>query len=385
MDGVCLSRTGSRVARRAARRRRWVRRGGVAPLAVATVIVLGAGAWSATSPHTVAVNPGEVAVCNRRFVKIDARTVRCPASMPPASPAPPPTPPVSTPVVPVPSPAASTCSALEPPLTGRQSTLYTTIPQNRTLDARTAVWDSTQAGDYAVSVFGAENGSCWLGGIIRGDWPFTDPWTSWHYRAGLRWSQPDMTVDRVVIANYGDALKPKDDGGGQATNWTVRHTLVINAHDDCLENDYVHSGLIEDTLFESCYVGISARPDRTGYGGLSETVTIRNTLLRLKPMTSVYKGSSPGTGGFFKWTTDQSPALDISDSVFRADQLPNHQDLGLPDVPIACRSNVVLWSGDGPFPGRASWLEHCPDTTIIEGKAAPAIWDAAVRQWLSTP
>jgi len=260
--------------------------------------------------------------------------------------------------------------------------LTTNVPDHTAIDARDASWRSADAGDYAVSLLGTGSGPCWLGGTIIGEWPMSDAWDLWHHRAGLRWSEPNTTVQDAVIANEGDALKPKDEDGGQATNWTVRHVHVIDAHDDCLENDYVHSGVIEDSLFESCYVGFSARPsDGNHVDGRHETVSIRSTLLHLQPMESVYKGSSPGTGGFFKWTNDQSPALDISDSVFRADQEPNHQDLGVPDVPVSCHGNVVLWAGPGSFPGRASWLAHCPDTVIVEGPQAVSMWDAAVATW----
>ena len=354
----------------------------VVALATVGALVLSGGAvWGASTAWNVVVAPGEVAHCNGdRFVAVDAQTARCEATAPTV-----PTPPASTPPVVVP-PVPPTGGAECPPgrvVAGPQTRFESGLGAGTTLVARNATWDSERAGDYPVSVFGRGSGSCWSGGAIRGDWPQSDPWDRWHHRAAFRWSQPDMTVENVVIANTGDALKPKDEDGNQATNWTVRRALVINAHDDCLENDYVHSGLVDRTLFAGCYVGISARPSSSegSLDGRHETVTIRDSMLRLLPMASVYKGPSPGTGGFFKWTADQSPALAIVNSVFRADLPPNHQDLGLPDVPVTCRGNVVLWGGAGPFPGRASWLEKCPDTRIVEGAPAKALWDAALVMW----
>ena len=105
-------------------------------------------------------------------------------------------------------------------------------------------------------------------------------------------------------------------------------------HDDCLQDDYLNAGVIESSLFDGCYVGISTRPssNNSSSDGRTNTLTMRNSLLRLQPMPTVYKGPAPGHGGFFKWDDDahRSPKLALFGNVFRVDQLPNHGSLGLP-------------------------------------------------------
>ena len=128
-------------------------------------------------------------------------------------------------------------------------------------------------------------------------------------------------------------------------------------------------------------MGISTRPSSgtTGIDGHTLTLTVRGSLLRLAPMPTVYKGPAPGHGGFFKWDDQgRSPKLALYDNVLRVDQLPNHGTLALPDVPVACANNTIVWLGDGAFPDAASWLTKCPDTRIVTTKST---WDTAVTTW----
>ena len=61
--------------------------------------------------------------------------------------------------------------------------------------------------------------------------------------------------ERVTVRNYGDAINVRDG----ASNWAVRgaHTSMI--HDDCLQDDFLNAGVIDGSLFDGCYVGISTR------------------------------------------------------------------------------------------------------------------------------
>src|SRR5207249_8516892 len=78
--------------------------------------------------------------------------------------------------------------------------------------------------------------------------------------------------------------------------------------DDCVENDHVQPGLIDDSLFDGCYVGISERPSTaiiaSGYDGRNDLLTVRQSLIRLQPMPGP-RGGLPtdfGNGQFFKWS-----------------------------------------------------------------------------------
>src|SRR5262249_51016042 len=136
--------------------------------------------------------------------------------------------------------------------------------------------------------------------------------------------------------------------------------------------------LLADSLLE-CYVGFSARS--SGQGTAADgPVTFDRVLLRLEPQPNVYKGTSPGTGGWWKLDA-RSPRFVLRDSVFAADQLPNHQDLRPPPA-VTCSGNRVLWGGAGAFPETAEWLAACPDTVIVTGQAARDEWKLRATAWL---
>ena len=92
-------------------------------------------------------------------------------------------------------------------------------------------------------------------------------------------------------------------------------------------------------------------------------------------MPTVYKGRAPGNGGFFKWDEHgRAPKLVIRDNVFRVDQRPNHQTLGLPaGYKYECSNNVVVWLGKGRYPDK---LPKCFRVTRDR-----AVWDRAVAAW----
>jgi hypothetical protein len=136
----------------------------------------------------------------------------------------------------------------------------------------------------------------------------------------------------------------------------------------------MHNLLIEDCFFDGCYVGFSARgyvgQPNGPFNGLSNTVTINNTLVRLQPFMEVYSGSAPGHGGFFKWPNPNNhaehgygPMLSIHDSVFLVTQAENHADhyLGTPyykdpttqvltSALASSSNNLIIWTGSGAFP-----------------------------------
>ena len=150
-----------------------------------------------------------------------------------------------------------------------------------------------------------------------GEWPDSDRWSKWHYRAGVRFSQPDFSVIGVHVDNAGDGIKVKDGAGGAAQGFDVEGSWVQHVHDDCIENDYVHTGVIHDNLLDGCYVVFSSRPSSSRLDGRRNLVRIDHNVAALEPMTSVYSGPSPGTGGFFKWS-DQAPPVVLTDNVFFA-------------------------------------------------------------------
>jgi hypothetical protein len=247
-------------------------------------------------------------------------------------------------------------------------------------DATTASWPGLDAsGDFitwTVTIRNAGAGSCWSGGRIFGAWDEYDPSVSWedpyHHTGGFTIDVDNFLLDGVRIHNNGDGIRP------YGPNAHIRSAHVTDIHDDCIENDDMHALLVEDSLFDGCYVGISART-HSGSGDVdgSERVwEIRDSLFRLEPQPTVYRGDSPGHGPFFKWdSSGVAPRVSLHNTIFRADQEPNHGGLGIPSGMVfeSCSGNVVVWLGDGPYPDS---LPSCFTITTDQ-----AVWDDAVADW----
>lgn len=248
-------------------------------------------------------------------------------------------------------------------------------------DASSAVWGGRDANgaDIAWTVTlrrgDTGQGSCWFGGEINGPWRDTDPGVTWedpyHHSGAMTIELADFLIESVRIDNQGDGIRT------YGPDIRVVGAHLTDIHDDCIENDDLYSVTIEDSLLDGCYSGLSARPFRsTAPDGSGNLWTVSDSLIRLEPQPTVFKGPSPGHGGFFKWDDEgRAPRLSIHDTVLRADQHPNHGTLGIPEgLDIeSCTNNTMVWLGDGDFPGD---LPDCFDVTTDE-----TVWDDAVAEW----
>jgi PKD repeat protein len=276
------------------------------------------------------------------------------------------------------APPADACLSQAPVklLAGVQTKRYkTSVTTHLAVDARTASW--TQVDAWPISITGTGS-VCWDGGSVVGTYASSTSWDTFHHTGAFSIANPSSIIDDFRAFNYGDGFNLRSG----ATDWRIQGAHVTFMHDDCVQNDYLYAGVISDSLFDGCYVGLSANPGSsdTTSNGSNRTVTIQGTLLRLEPMPTVYKGTAPGHGGFFKWDdTLRAPKLSLHDNIFRVDQPPNHGTLGLPPgYDVSCSGNTIVWLGTGAFPGAASWLAKCPDTRIV---TTTSTWDDAVGIW----
>ncbi len=255
-------------------------------------------------------------------------------------------------------------------LSSSQTAFTSTLSANERVNADTATWTGTTS--YPV-YFDSTADSCWDGGRIKGTFPVSTTWNTYHGNNGFGVSGSNFTLNRPRIFNYGDGIRIRDNADG----FTINDAYLGYIHDDCIENDRLVSGTINNSYLDGCYVGISARrASGDTQVGQDNTVTIRNSLIRLQAMPTVYSGDAGGHGGFFKWDDNApvSPKLDISNTVFRADQDTNHQSLNLPTgYPVTCSNNTMVWLGPGAFPGS---LPACFTVTTNR-----SVWDTAARDW----
>jgi hypothetical protein len=185
---------------------------------------------------------------------------------------------------------------------------------------------------------------------------------------------PQSIVEDVAISNYGDGIRFQD----YATDWTVRRVRITDAHDDCLENDRQHAGLIDDSFFEGCFVLISTRPG-SGWtvDGSANTVMISNSLLWQKGMPTCGFADQvpPCTGPTWKWDNRSGkpgPKLALKNVVVRIDQHPSNGVVNMPPQ-TTCENTVIVWLGTGAYP--APVPGGCTVTTDV------GVWDRAVSDW----
>lgn len=274
----------------------------------------------------------------------------------------------------------------------------TSLSPGSTVDARGVAWASDR--DYPVLIRGADDEMrhdiCFVGGSIASSLPHeSTSWDRWHDTAAMVVQQGDFEVIDTVFDNVGDGVRFSRT---EAEDWAVRGVHMTRVHDDCIENDWMQSGTIDDSFFDGCYVFYSARgAPQGGIDGRGNTVVITDSLVRMEAMPELYDESpGPGHGPVFKLSSDpdqgRSPRLVVRDTVFRLDQAPSHGTAGVPTLnhdgdpvtpglpyldPADCSGNTVVWLGQGPFPAE---LPSC-----FEISTDPAVWNLAVADWEATP
>jgi hypothetical protein len=257
-------------------------------------------------------------------------------------------------------------------LTGVQSDRFEreTLPASTVIDARRARWSGRQA--FAIVVSGGAD-LCLVGGTLHGAWPRDTSWATMHSTGAVLVDNPYATSQDLRVDGYGDSIRFT----GEAADFVVLRAHLSDSRDDCIENDWLHSGTVRDSLLDGCYNAFSARSyGQTGLQEQNDAVwRIEQSLIRLQPMERTYRdeGLIPGTAGFFKWGPG-GPSLSLHGNVFRADQPANTVGLGIPDsIDVDCSDNVMVWLGDGPFPGA---LPDC--FTVTRDRR---VWDNAVADW----
>lgn len=268
--------------------------------------------------------------------------------------------------------STGTLVTLSGDMTSRYDSRSQPLAAGARVDAIRATWKAVDA--YAIN-FSAGSDACWSGGTVQGTWGPSTVWDVYHSTFGMYAYGSKTTVEAFRVDNYGDAVRFNG-----TDNWTLRASWFTNIHDDCIENDMLKSGVIEDVLMDGCYVGISVRPGAAqlaSVNGSGETVTIRNSLLRLKafPLTA----AAPNTSGGFIKAENREPEKNVSlvyeGNVFRADALPGTGTLCLNQHNMVTRSsgNIIVWLGAGNYPCTLP-----PGWTLTRDVR---VWDDAVAAW----
>lgn len=284
-------------------------------------------------------------------------------------------------------PPGSTCRDQAGPtiaLTGTHSTWSdTSIAAHTTVDATRALF--ARGANMPVRL-GGGSGICFSGGVIIGRLAPSATWGRMHGTYGLLVKAADSaTIENVRIFDYGDG--PSFDAQGDAT-WTVRGTYLKYMRDDCIENDFLNSGTIDDSFFDGCYDGISSREYSATQDGSNNVVVVRNSLIRLQAMDRAYGGALPNHNAFWKWSRSIGPKVALYNTVFRADH-PSREGNGAgmymappPGKLLDCENNVMVWLGPGAFPeALPTTFNGKPCFRLLTGAEGLQYWNDAAAQW----
>ena len=234
---------------------------------------------------------------------------------------------------------------------------------------------------YAFIVYSAGYGLTLTGGTVWGEVPQTSDWQyTYNNSAALRVElAPAVTIDSWRIDKAWDAIRILNG----SDNFLINDVHISNNRDDAVENDWVLSGTIRDSLFDGVFAGISLGNGDL-HDGSGHTVTVQNTFIR---MESYLQNGEMTHGSLFKMNTDApetSPDLRIINSVFAIEDVTHNGYARLKlawENVVESRGNVFLNLSDTPLP--SNYPMPPEGFVILQGQEARDYWAAVEAAWLA--
>lgn len=172
------------------------------------------------------------------------------------------------------------------------------LPEGSDIDARTATFRvansanplptaevNCEIGDLPVNRYPLqirESPAVTLrGGLFSGEVPLELQWKDTYCNSAgvLLRDSIDGIFEALRLRRVWDAIRITEGTNG----FQLRGSWISEARDDCIENDYMNGGLIEDSLFDGCFSGLSMRaPEgevREAQGG---PFVLRGVLMRMQ-------------------------------------------------------------------------------------------------------
>jgi hypothetical protein len=228
---------------------------------------------------------------------------------------------------------------------------------------------------------------CFVGGTFIGTQRKDLTWGNVKSSAGatITVNAKRATVDGGRFDNQEDPFLPMTSEYFEfLNNW------ITYNRDDCIENDGFAKGLVQDNLFDGCFVFYSGINDTVSNppvalgGGKNGLVEIRDNLIRMQNMPGPGRkgktSSRIGYGNPIKtWDDNNANPIIFYNNVFFFEK-PKHA--GAAHIKLfrselkGCSNNIIVWAGDGPFPG------PYPDTCFTVTKDM-SVWNRAKQNWIN--
>jgi hypothetical protein len=274
----------------------------------------------------------------------------------------------------------------------------------KTYDARG--WSTNTSSIFPVKIGNITPGTrqVWVGGEITGQQSRDLTWKEMHTviydGAAITLKSNDyLVVDGLRTDNVMDAVRPR----GNASVFRASNILATYIRDDAVENDNMMGGVIDDCLFDGCYMFLSqqTQPEEGSIPWSTlDSLKVTNTLVRLEPMPystnvkgnppqfeSLYGVNADRHGQLFKHHGPGDAPLIVSNCIF---YVPQHSLNGTASMDFpgfeGCRysNNILLWTGGGSYPG-ALPASGVTEYNLINStqEQIDQIWETAVTDWIS--
>lgn len=248
--------------------------------------------------------------------------------------------------------------------------------------------------DYPLDIRSDLSRVCWAGAVVNftNDMDITWRESKDHNSAAIIGYNTHLTVDGIRIHNAHDAIRPFWTRDGVDVFWNIRNSWITYNRDDCIENDWYAGGLVEDSLFDGCYVFLSTRG---GTKPSQNIVTIRNSLIRMQKMPGPYGHDDEpdlmAHGDIFK-TNEYAPGLVLENNIFLVEgygvtksdpslwPAQSFYSLSLGrDKLKSCKNNIIVWLGEGEYPGDIPADPAC--VTVTKDRT---VWDNKRAKWIAS-
>lgn len=216
------------------------------------------------------------------------------------------------------------------------------------------------------------------GGLFDGEISLTTDWEHAYCNSAavtIR-DSPDVVVEAIRARQVWDGIR----FSGGSKQFALRRSWISVARDDCVENDFLNAGLIEDVLFDGCFSGVSVRPPDNAVRVAADAALVFNGVL-MRMQSFLYKTRI--RQGFPIKADAAAQPIQIHDSVIAMD---NSNSVSKKSRTIAwqkiseCSGNLLLWMSDEPWP---TSFERPPECfRLIQGEPARARWQRVRKNWI---
>ena len=190
---------------------------------------------------------------------------------------------------------------------------------------------------------------------------------------------PYGVIDGVRITGAWDAIRASVGSPGLL----VVNSWISNARDDAVENDFLQTMTIRDTLIDGAFQGISVKPRKSSDMGdaSNQTVELSGVLLRLQE----YSYKEGRRFGALAKSDQRAPRFRVTNSVVAIDyaggqSYPQFWATSWSKL-TGSSNNLFLWLSDAPIPDFVPLPP--PSFHVLKGKAARDAWSQAKSNWIN--